>query len=176
MTDRSVVETEFYCSEDEDAKTPTARSGVLPDGERRRQLVRQGIDSDILAILDHKFLDGHNRCTILNSTGPDFCNPRTGQPAFVVITALQDALDRHFLNLDKKRTLFEILGWKFECLACHEIKAPADYQGTSYIFWGPEVPGSCYLRSGPCVACQEKARKSKHPQAGIVPYKVAYPE
>lgn len=171
MTDVNVAEPESYISEDEDAKTPTTESKPPAAGERRRQLVRQGIDSGILAVLDCKFHRGNKTYTFLDASGPEFLDAKTGQPAYDVLTAFMTAMDLHYHLKVEKTRLFEILGWKFECRECREIKFPAEYENTIFVFYDAVRRPSWLMTSGPCVACKERASQSK---PAHVPYKASY--
>lgn len=110
------------------------------DAARQQQPLPGNTSRLVQSVLAHSFIFGRRRLTIREASGPAYLDAATGQPPYAAITALQAALDRHYLTLPQKRKLFETLGWKFECLACHKIKPPADFEGTSYIFWGPDAP------------------------------------
>lgn len=162
-----MVETEFYVSEDDDAKTPTARSPTAPKGGRRQELVSQGVDSAVLATLDVELTFDDEKYTVLETMDPGF-RDKSGQPVKRTVRALERAFDQYKLDLDKKSKLFEILGWEFECLDCHEVKAAAQFQGTSYILWGKCHPPHVHLRSGPCVTCREIVRMRSDRQSAII--------
>ncbi|KAH6603805.1 hypothetical protein Trco_007251 [Trichoderma cornu-damae] len=133
----------------------------------RAQLINHGIDRDVLTVLDARLAIGQT-LTVLDTLGDDGFRSNSTTPSYSVVKAVDRALAARSLSLSQKTRLFGILGWDFECLKCNKYKKPAEFENTSFILWGASTPARPHLRSGPCIACKDKARNGRG--GGIIPY------
>lgn len=154
---------------------------IQPLETRREKLIASGIDKYILAILDTPICTPRaEQVTILDTLDRRICPvsgapASTTEPSFAVVRAVDDAVALYRLDLDRKRKLFGVLGWQFECLACKGSKTPNHFQQSSFVLWGSTEPARVHLRSGPCVACREKASNGGG-GGGLVAYTVKSPK
>ncbi|RFU77688.1 hypothetical protein TARUN_4547 [Trichoderma arundinaceum] len=170
-----IISLEAY--DDPDRRSSRSQGGSSSAGggrALRTQLVNRGIDRDALAILDTKLSVGRQNFTVLDTIGDNGFRSSSRVPGYSVVETVDRALAARRLSLGQKARLFSILGWEFECLKCKKYKAPTEFENTSFILWGASTPVRPHLRSGPCVACKDKAR-NRSGGGGIIPYTVNSP-
>jgi hypothetical protein len=170
-----IISLEAYDDPDRRSSQSQGASSSAEGGRLlRTQLISRGIDRDVLAVLDTKFSIGRHSFTLFDTLGNDDFRSNSRGPGYSVVETVDKALAARSLSLSQKTSLFSILGWDFECLKCRKCKKPTEFEGTSFILWGSGTPARPHLRSGPCIACRNLARRNGS-NGGIVSYSVNYP-
>uniref|UniRef100_A0A8H7NNP9 Uncharacterized protein n=1 Tax=Bionectria ochroleuca TaxID=29856 RepID=A0A8H7NNP9_BIOOC len=131
-------------------------------------------DKEILDVLTKNVKIGARAISIFEAAQPRLGSSAAQQPPYDLAVALHNSLSESSLSIEQKRNLFISLDWKFECLACGEVKKP-DAFDKGFHLWGPAKDGpKPWLRSGPCRNCVNNMRKSKKPEA-LVNFDVCLP-
>ncbi|CAH0048471.1 unnamed protein product [Clonostachys solani] len=131
-------------------------------------------DKEILDILTKNVRIGARTISIFEAAQPRLGTSASQQPPYDLAVALHNSLSESKLSIEQKRNLFISLDWKFECLACKEVKKP-DAFDTGFHLWGPKRDGpKPWLRSGPCRNCVSNMRTSAKPEV-LVNFDVCLP-
>ncbi|CAH0015192.1 unnamed protein product [Clonostachys rhizophaga] len=131
-------------------------------------------DKEILDVLTRNVKIGARTISIFEAAQPRLGSSAAQQPPYDLAVALHNSLSESNLSIEQKRNLFISLDWKFECLACGEVKKP-DAFDKGFHLWGPAKDGpKPWLRSGPCRNCVNNMRTSKKPEA-LVNFDVCLP-
>ncbi|VUC27614.1 unnamed protein product [Clonostachys rosea] len=122
-------------------------------------------DKEVLDILTKNVKIGDRTMSIFEAAQTFIGTSATQQPPYDLAVALHNSLSESNLSIKQKRNIFIGLDWKFECLACEEVKKP-DAFDKGFHLWGPGKDGpKPWLRSGPCRKCVSSMRRSDKPEA-----------